>query len=106
MEEHQIRRVPVVDEAGSCCGIVSQADIALSTPTRTTAEVVKEVSRHASQPAQSELAMATDPVCGMQVPTTKAKGGSESFAGELYYFCSAECRQKFNQRPEDYVAPA
>src|ERR1700704_1232188 len=28
MEKHQIRRVPVVDERGSCAGIVSQADIA------------------------------------------------------------------------------
>src|SRR5437870_2982786 len=28
LEEHQIRRIPVVDERGCCCGIVSQADIA------------------------------------------------------------------------------
>src|SRR5713101_5009327 len=27
MEENQIRRVPVVDPAGSCCGIVALADI-------------------------------------------------------------------------------
>src|SRR5213592_4067100 len=28
MEENKVRRVPVVDEKGSCCGIVAQADIA------------------------------------------------------------------------------
>jgi CBS domain-containing protein len=27
METHQVRRVPVVDEGGGCCGIVAQADI-------------------------------------------------------------------------------
>jgi CBS domain-containing protein len=45
MEEHQIRRVPVVDDRGSCCGMVSQADIAKHAPARKTAQVVKEVSK-------------------------------------------------------------
>ena len=30
MEENQIRRVPVVDATGCCCGIISQADVALT----------------------------------------------------------------------------
>ncbi len=47
MEENQIRRVPVVDERGACCGIVAQADIAQRASERETAEVVKEVSRAA-----------------------------------------------------------
>ena len=45
MEEHQIRRVPVVDDRGSCCGIVAQADIARHAPKRETGRVVNEVSR-------------------------------------------------------------
>jgi CBS domain-containing protein len=45
MEEAQIRRAPVVDASGSCCGIVSQADIAKHAPERNTGELVKEVSR-------------------------------------------------------------
>ncbi|HEY8459479.1 MAG TPA: CBS domain-containing protein [Blastocatellia bacterium] len=45
MEENQIRRVPVVDENGVCCGIVSQADIAQHASKQETAEVVREVSR-------------------------------------------------------------
>ncbi len=44
MEENKIRRVPVVDAAGSCCGIVALADIALYARRNVAAEVVKEVS--------------------------------------------------------------
>ena len=45
MEEHQIRRVPVVDGSGVCCGIVSQADIAQCANAGDTAELVREVSK-------------------------------------------------------------
>jgi CBS domain-containing protein len=48
LEEHQIRRVPVVDENGSCCGIVALADIAKHAKKRETAEVVREVSEPSS----------------------------------------------------------
>jgi len=54
VEENQIRRVPVVDQSGRCCGIVSQADIAKAAPTEETAEVLKQVSErseHASRVA-------------------------------------------------------
>ena len=44
LEENQIRRVPVIDASGSCCGIVALADIALQASKVVTAEVVKEVS--------------------------------------------------------------
>jgi predicted transcriptional regulator len=44
MEENKIRRVPVVDAGGACCGIVALADIAQHAARRDTAEVVKEVS--------------------------------------------------------------
>jgi CBS domain-containing protein len=52
MEQHQIRRVPVVDSNGVCCGMVSQADIAKHASARKTAEVVKQVS----QPANGDAA--------------------------------------------------
>jgi CBS-domain-containing membrane protein len=45
MEEHQVRRVPVVDEQGCCCGIVAQADIARRAEPEETAGVVSEISR-------------------------------------------------------------
>jgi CBS domain-containing protein len=44
MEENKIRRVPVVDADGYCCGIVALADIALHARRSVAAEVVKEVS--------------------------------------------------------------
>jgi CBS domain-containing protein len=45
MEENQIRRVPVVDASGCCCGIISQADVALSADKTETGEMVREVSK-------------------------------------------------------------
>lgn len=45
MEEHQIRRVPVLDGAGRICGIVAQADIALNTGRLGTGEMVRDISR-------------------------------------------------------------
>jgi CBS domain-containing protein len=47
MEENKVRRVPVVDAKGSCCGIVAQADIAQHATGQETAEVVKGVSQPA-----------------------------------------------------------
>jgi CBS-domain-containing membrane protein len=45
LEEMPVRRVPVVDADGCCCGIVSQADIAQHASERLTAEVVRTVSQ-------------------------------------------------------------
>ena len=45
MEEHQIRRLPVVDERGCCSGIIAQADLARRGPDESVAELVREVSR-------------------------------------------------------------
>ena len=44
LEEYQIRRIPVVDDQGACCGVIAQADIALHLKEKT-AEVLEEVSR-------------------------------------------------------------
>ena len=52
LEENKIRRVPVVDAAGACCGIVAVADIAL----RNRPSVVEEVVREVSEPAASASA--------------------------------------------------
>lgn len=45
MEQHQIRRVPVVDPQGACCGMVSQADLARTADESRTGQVIKEVSK-------------------------------------------------------------
>lgn len=44
METHQIRRIPIVDDRGQICGIVSLADIARHDTERQAGQVVKEVS--------------------------------------------------------------
>lgn len=45
MEDIQVRRVPVTDQAGKLVGMVSLADLALADRKTATAEVVKEVSK-------------------------------------------------------------
>jgi len=49
MEEHQVRRIPVVDKQNRIIGIIAQADIATrSNKPQKTAEVVEEISRSAT----------------------------------------------------------
>jgi CBS domain-containing protein len=47
MREYQVRRVPVQDANGACCGMVAQADLAEKTSKDTVASVVREVSQPA-----------------------------------------------------------
>ena len=44
MESYQIRRVPVVERDGSCCGMVAQADLATKASPETSIEMVAAVS--------------------------------------------------------------
>jgi Cu+-exporting ATPase len=46
--------------------------------------------------------MPKDPVCGMQVEKEKA-AGSSAYKGEVYYFCSLQCKVKFDKEPEKYL---
>ncbi len=45
MEKNQIRRVPVVDASGCCCGIISQADVVLCANEEQAGELIREVSK-------------------------------------------------------------
>jgi CBS domain-containing protein len=45
MEQHQIRRVPVVTDDDLCTGIIAQADIAREAGEHQAAELVREVSK-------------------------------------------------------------
>jgi CBS domain-containing protein len=49
MEQYKVRRLPVVDEAGACCGMVAQADLATKGPRDITAEVVGKISEPTEQ---------------------------------------------------------
>ena len=46
---------------------------------------------------------ARDPVCGMTVDPSTAKGGSATHAGLAYHFCSNGCREKFVANPQHYL---
>jgi Cu+-exporting ATPase len=45
-----------------------------------------------------------DPVCGMDVDPHSAKHRAD-YAGHTYYFCSAQCRERFVAEPTKYLAP-
>lgn len=43
-----------------------------------------------------------DPVCGTAVDEAKAAAKTE-YAGETFYFCSIDCREKFEEDPGRYI---
>jgi CBS domain-containing protein len=51
MERKHIRRVPVVDQTGRCCGIVAQADVAKHASEHEIAECLKELSEPTGTPS-------------------------------------------------------
>lgn len=48
------------------------------------------------------MANVNDPVCGMQIDTADAAGQSD-FQGRTYYFCSEDCKEKFDANPAQYT---
>jgi CBS domain-containing protein len=53
LEQHQLRRALVCDEAGRVCGIVAQADLAREMAVAETGEIVREVSKPSFAPARA-----------------------------------------------------
>ena len=49
--------------------------------------------------------MATDPVCGMKVDDKNTQNQTQ-YGGQTYWFCSEECKNKFEQNPEEFAAAA
>ncbi|MCU4742392.1 YHS domain-containing protein [Halobacteria archaeon AArc-m2/3/4] len=47
--------------------------------------------------------MVTDPVCETDVNPNDTEVQSEK-EGEMYYFCSIDCREKFEMNPEQYIS--
>ncbi len=48
--------------------------------------------------------MAIDPVCGMDIDPAGAEGDS-AYKGETYYFCSPNCKKRFDADPEAVLSP-
>jgi len=49
--------------------------------------------------------MTTDPVCGMRIDE-KTAPAKATYSGTTYYFCSNECKDKFNANPQKYAQQA
>jgi Cu+-exporting ATPase len=50
------------------------------------------------------MAIAIDPVCGMEVQTDTAQNTAEH-QGTTYYFCAKGCRLEFGDDQEKYLDP-
>jgi Cu+-exporting ATPase len=50
--------------------------------------------------------LVTDPVCGMKIAASTARGGSLVHNGQPFHFCSTRCREKFSADPARYLTPA
>ena len=61
--------------------------------------------RHGSHGDTAAGGNGKDPVCGMNVSAQSAAAASVR-GGKTYYFCSASCRDKFEQAPEKYAGVA
>ena len=46
-----------------------------------------------------------DPVCGMEINLENAEERSE-YEGEIFYFCSDLCRNRFDEDPGSFVRRA
>jgi Cu+-exporting ATPase len=44
-----------------------------------------------------------DPVCGMSVDPDDAEDSS-TYQGKTYYFCSSDCKRKFDQGPSQFIS--
>jgi|GEM_PF-511821 len=56
----------------------------------------------AVEEVQVASAKVTDPVCGMSIDAEAAVTAEHE--GQNYHFCSAQCKEKFLQHPEEFVA--
>src|SRR5690242_14113625 len=54
---------------------------------------------------RAEAVMAIDPVCGMDVNESNPPAKT-NYDGKTYYFCSEECKQDFEEDPEDFISSA
>jgi YHS domain-containing protein len=66
-----------------------------------TSEITEETMKQGLE-AIAAAVQIVDPVCGMTVDRAKAAGSYE-YKGATYYFCSANCRNRFIKSPAQYV---
>ena len=61
-------------------------------------------TKETSSEVHTTSARIVDPVCGMEVDPETAM--STEYQGKTYYFCSADCHQRFMENPAQYVPKA
>jgi membrane fusion protein, copper/silver efflux system len=76
--------------------IVVSGNFLIDSETRMTAAAATDPS-HKPEPAQE----VKDPVCGME--TDAAKSLRSEHGGKTYYFCSDNCKQRFEKDPAHYI---
>lgn len=55
------------------------------------------------KPTEKSSVKVIDPVCGMSIDPSTAKGGKSTFEGEDYFFCNPKCKTKFDANPHAYI---
>jgi P-type Cu+ transporter len=50
---------------------------------------------------RKEYSVQKDPVCGMSIDPNDAE--SSTHQGKTYYFCSEDCKTKFDKQPAQYA---
>ena len=49
------------------------------------------------------VSMTTDLVCGAEVADDNSNRFFSDYGGEMYRFCSSECKRKFDDHPDDFI---
>ncbi|CAN5429596.1 heavy metal translocating P-type ATPase [soil metagenome] len=63
--------------------------------------------KHTNETSQIETSvhLVTDPVCGMKIDSSQAKGGTSFWQDRHYFFCNPKCKIKFDAEPNLYLQP-
>jgi P-type Cu+ transporter len=66
-------------------------------------DVLVEVPEQQEHEEEKPMATVRDPVCGMDIDPATAAGSAE-YEGKTYFFCSAGCVERFQERPQDFAS--
>lgn len=106
MKEHQIRRVPVIDDGGKLVGIVAQADVATrGLDRRTTAKVVEAVSRE--EPGAPEARERDEGFVDKSITKVSAKTAPRGPLGQRYLASGIKLSMRlWNAEPPGPATPS